>query len=103
MIKEKLKTNSDMRKKPRINGRAKEVVLKADRRLFGQMIIIAESRKLQMSDVLAHSLGPLPWALANDDESLRKTNKAALARDLEKDVFFQVKRSQSHQQPSSME
>ena len=29
---------------------------------------------------------PLPWALANADGSLRKTNKAALARELEKNV-----------------
>ena len=86
MTKIKLKTFSDMRKKPRSQGRAKEVVLKADRRLFGQMVIIAESRKLQMSDVLAHLLGPLPWALANDDGLLRKTNKAALARELENNV-----------------
>jgi len=86
MIKKKLKTFSDMRKKPRSNGCAKEVVLKADRRLFGQMVIIAESRKLQTSDVLAHPLGPLPWALANDDGSLRKSNKAALTRELEKNV-----------------
>jgi len=53
MTKKKLKTFSDMRKKRRSQGRAKEVVLQADRRLFGQMVIIAESRKLQMSDVLA--------------------------------------------------
>jgi len=86
MTKIKLKTFSDMRKKPRSQGRAKEVVLKADRRLFGQMVITAESRNLQMSDVLALPLGPLPWALANDDGSLRKANKAALARELEKNV-----------------
>ena len=40
----------------------------------------------QVRDVLAHPLGPLPWALANSDGSLRKTNKAALARELEKNV-----------------
>ena len=39
-----------------------------------------------MKDVLAHPLGPLLWALANEDRSLRKTNKAALARELEKIV-----------------
>jgi len=50
------------------------------------MILVAESRKLHMSDVLAHPLGPLPWALANGDGTLRKTNKAALARELEKNV-----------------
>ena len=39
-----------------------------------------------MKDVLAHPLGPLPWALANADGPLRKTNKAALAKELEKNV-----------------
>ncbi|KAG0697409.1 hypothetical protein GWK47_003028 [Chionoecetes opilio] len=67
-------------------GHAKEAILKADRNLFGQMILVAENRKLKMSDVLAHPLGPLPWALASGDGSLRKTNKAALARELERNV-----------------
>ena len=40
-----------------------------------------------MSDVLSHPPGPLPWALANGDGTLRKTNKAALARELEKQVL----------------
>ena len=35
---------------------------------------------------MSHPLRPLPWALANDDGSLRKTNKAPLARELEKNV-----------------
>ena len=34
--------------------------------------------------MLSHPLGPLLWALANCDGSLRKTNKAVLARELEK-------------------
>ena len=50
------------------------------------MIIIAESRKLKMSDVLAHPLGPLPWSLAATHGSLRKTNKAVLDKELEKNV-----------------
>ena len=60
--------------------------MQADRNLFGQMILVAENRKLKMSDVLAHPLGPLPWALASSDGSLRKNNKAALARELERNV-----------------
>ena len=59
---------------------------KADRNLFSQIILVAESRSVNMKDVLAHTLGPLPWILANADESLRKTNKAALARELERNV-----------------
>lgn len=62
------------------------MIIKADRALFAQMILIAENRKLQISDVLCHPLGPLPWALASDDGSIRKNNKAALANELKKSV-----------------
>ena len=44
------------------------------------MFIIAQSRQLHMKGVLSHPLGPLLWALANGDG----TNKAVLARELEK-------------------
>ena len=50
------------------------------------MIVIAETRKLTMSSVLSHPLGPLPWALASPDGSLRKTNKSTLAKELHKDI-----------------
>ena len=60
--------------------------LKAEINLFDHMILVAQSRQLQMRDVLAHPLGPLPCALANAVVSLRKTNKAALARQLERNV-----------------
>ena len=46
----------------------KEVILKADKELFGQMILVAESKQLHMDDVLVHPLGPLPWALANNNQ-----------------------------------
>ena len=35
------------------------VVLKADRNFFCQMILVAESRSVNTKDVLAHPLGPL--------------------------------------------
>ena len=73
-------------KKVSRGGKGKELVLKAEQNLFGQMILVAESRQLHMRDVLAHRLRPLPWALANPDGSIRKTNKASLARELEKNV-----------------
>ena len=50
------------------------------------MIVIAESRNLQMSEVLAHTLGPLAWTLAKRDGKLRKTNKASLAKELQKNT-----------------
>ena len=64
-----------------------KVVLQADRNLFANMVLVAESRHLQMSYVLSHPLGPLPWALANGDGTLRKTSKAALVRELEQQVL----------------
>ena len=66
--------------------KGQNVVLKAERNLFSQVILVADSRSVNMKDVLAHPLGSLPWALANTDGSLRKTNKGALARKLEKNV-----------------
>ena len=86
MTKKSLKTFSHISIKITHGKKAQEVVLKADRNLFSHMILVAESRKVNMRDVLAHPLGPLPWSLANPDGSLRKTNKAALARELEKNV-----------------
>ena len=48
------------------------------------MIIIAESRQLQMQEVFCHPLGPLPASLATSNGLPRKTNKAQLGRELEK-------------------
>ena len=87
MKKMKLKTFADLAKKSKVSKAAgKEVVIKADRAVFAQMIIIAENRKLKISDVLCHSLGPLPWALATADRSLRRNNKTSLAKELQKNI-----------------
>ncbi|CAH1248853.1 Hypp8457 [Branchiostoma lanceolatum] len=87
MKKSKLKTFSELNKKVKVRDKtAKEIILKADMALFGQMIIIAESRKLHLRDVLCHPLGPLPWSLATTDGSLRKTVKSTLAKELQKNV-----------------
>ena len=62
------------------------IILKADRSLFGRIVVMAQSRDLQMTKILSHPLGPLPWALATPDGYLRKTNKATLAACLQKNV-----------------
>ena len=49
------------------------------------MILIGQTRKLHTKDVLSHRLGPIPWALANPEGTMRKTSKAALAKRLKKD------------------
>lgn len=83
----KLKTFSHMCRKKEVKtqtGRA--VILKADRSLFGRIIVMAQSRNLQMADILSYPLGPMPWALATPEGLPRKTNKAILAKALYKDV-----------------
>ena len=62
------------------------IILKADRSLFGRIIVMVQGRNLKMEDILLHPLGPLPWALSTHDGLLRKTNKATLATTLQKNV-----------------
>ena len=78
-----LKNDQSNQRESTIQRQAKDIVRKADRSLFGQMLIIAQSRQLHMKDLLSHPLGPLLWALANGDGSLWKTNNA-VPRELEK-------------------
>ena len=64
------------------------IILKADRSLFGRIIVMAQGKSLKMEDILSHPLGPLPWALSTSDRLLRKTNKASLATNLQKGMVF---------------
>ena len=63
----------------------KEIMLKADKNLFGMMAVISHSRNFDMKEVLSNPLGPIPWSLATADDTLRKTNKAVLSNILEKE------------------
>ena len=60
--------------------------MKADRSLFGRIIVMAHKRSLKMEDTLYHPFGPLLWALPMPDGLLRKTNKAALTTILQKNM-----------------
>ena len=85
LTKQKLKTFSDHNKTKKVKqSKGNKTVLHADRNLFAQMMIIAESRQLQLQEVLCHPLGPLPASLATSNNLPRKTNKAQLGRELEK-------------------
>ena len=57
MSKAMLKTFKHMNNKVELRkGTAKEIVLKADRALFAQMVVIAEARQLSMKEVLSYLL-----------------------------------------------
>ena len=73
-------------KKKEVKSSGRVIILKADRSLFGRIIVMAQGRNLKMEDILSHPLGPLPWALSTHDGLLRKTNKATLATTLQKNV-----------------
>ena len=85
MKKQKLKTFSNIATK-KVKCKGKDIILKADRNLFGHMIVIAQGLKLDMREVLSQPLGPIPWALANGDGSLRKTDKTRLRNEIGKNV-----------------
>ena len=70
-----LKTFKDAVKTKKIKVNGKEHILKADRKLFGRLTVIAQSRALNMREVLKYPLGPLLWSLACSDGALAKTNK----------------------------
>ncbi len=80
----KLKTFSNLCKKKAVKSSGRMIILKADRTLFGRIIVMAQGRSLKMEDILSHPLGHLPWALSTSDGLLRKTNKASLATHLQK-------------------
>ncbi|KAL8625537.1 hypothetical protein ACOMHN_014626 [Nucella lapillus] len=87
MKKSQIKTFATATKKKQtkcMDGRS--VILKADRALFGRMIVMGQCRDINMKDMLCHPLGPLPWSLATPDGSIRKTNKAALATFIKKNI-----------------
>ena len=63
MKKAQLKTFSNLGKEMKLRrGTADEAILRADRALFAQMIVTAETRELSMGTVLSHPLGLLPWS-----------------------------------------
>ena len=70
---------TSLSKKKTVSTQRRTMILKADRSLFGRMIITGQRRKIEVKDKLQHSLGPMLWALSTAEDFPRKTNKAALA------------------------
>ena len=71
---------TSLSKKQAVSSQGRTMILKADRSLFGRVLITGQSRKTEVKDMLQHSLGPMPWALTSTAEDFpRKTNKKALA------------------------
>lgn len=76
----KLANFTSIVKAVKISGR--DVMLKADRDLFARLLVIAQTRDIDLQEVFKHSLGPLPWSLASTDGTLGKTDKSKLLEPL---------------------
>ncbi|KAL1268455.1 hypothetical protein QQF64_033818 [Cirrhinus molitorella] len=81
--KQKLKTFSDQAKTKKKSVAGKEVILRADKKLFSRLLIIGQSRKIDLREILSYSLGTVSYPLSSSDGSLAKTNKSSLMEVLE--------------------
>ncbi|GAA6102813.1 uncharacterized protein LOC111194822 [Tachysurus ichikawai] len=75
---QKLKTFSDQAKTKKTSTAGKEVILRADKKLFSRLLLVGQSRKIELREILSYSLGTVSYPLASADGSLAKTNKSAL-------------------------
>ena len=81
-----------MGKKKTTKASGKERTLKADRKLFAELMLVGSTRKVQLEEMLKHHLGPFPLSISSSHGALVKTNKASLLHHLErlvKDPFVE--------------
>ena len=71
-------------KKITIKGR--DVSIRADRDLFGRLLVIREKRGIETKELLKYSLGPIALSLANTNGTIYKTDKSKLLHKLEKKI-----------------
>ena len=70
----KLKTFLSMAKKVKVSSaKGVEATLKNNHNLFAQMLLLAQSRNVDMKEVLTYSLGPFPLSLSTKMGTLHKT------------------------------
>ena len=65
-----------------------ELKLKAQRNVFGQLLMLSEKHHLDLQKVMEYPLGPVPWSLATADGMPIKTDKAALMTKLEEESSY---------------
>lgn len=79
-----------MRKKKTTKASGKERTLKADKKLFAELMLVGSTRKVPLEEMLKHHLRPLPLSISSIHGALVKTNKASLLHHLKglvKDPF----------------
>lgn len=75
----KLKTFSSMAKKVKITSKSGvDATLRSNRNLFARMLLLAQSRDIDMKEVLSYCLGPFPLSLSTEMGLMHKTAKSKL-------------------------
>lgn len=64
----------------------RNITMKADKDIFARLLVICGKRKVLLRDLLAYSLGPIPWSAATAGGSPATTNKAKLLDAIEKET-----------------
>lgn len=82
--KTKLKTFLTVSKSTTVKSSNSFVKIKAQRNVFGQLLVLSQEHGIDMEKVLTYPLSPVPWSLASPDGMPLKTNKATLMKALEK-------------------
>lgn len=84
--KTKCHTFRNMITKKKVTVCRKEMELRMQRDLFGQLLLISLKKELDVDKILAYPLTPVPLTLCHLDDSICKTPKSALMTLLEKRV-----------------
>lgn len=84
----KLKLETFAVKRATASGRLGRVasILRADHSVFSRIALVAQTREMNLREVLSYPLGPYPWSLATLSGTLMKTSKSALLPLLTTDV-----------------
>ena len=83
-----IKTFSSAANAVAVKSKTKEVKMKVQRNLFGQLLVLSHEHAIDMEKVLRYPLSPTPWSLASPDGLPLKTNKAQLLSVFEKQEFL---------------
>lgn len=82
----KYHTFTDTISKKKVNISGKEVELRMQRDLFGQLLHISLKKELNLEKVLTYPLTPVPLSMCHLDGSICKTDKSVLMRLLEAEI-----------------
>lgn len=86
-LKQNVITNfSSMEKKKKVKVADKLVEVRLQRDLFGQLLVVALEKKIDIDKILTYPLTPIPFSLCHLDGSICKTEKSALMKLLEKEI-----------------